>query len=403
MLRRQLPVYSPVSVASLRSAVLHGLGPVGDDQVDLRAMLERDYSADHVLLFGSGTQALQVALRLAMNQVEDAVVALPAFTCFDVAAAAVGARARIRLYDLDPNTLGPDIGSLERILEQGVRIAVIAPLYGFPVDWDAVAVLLDRYGAIAVEDAAQGNHAAWRGQILGSLGPISVLSFGRGKGWTGGSGGALLIRDQPPWRGLRESLEWTASRNAGRGAEIRVLTALAAQWILGRPAYYAIPHALPWLHLGETTYRDPVSPEPMTRAASACLATIRSSAVAEAAARRATAVALVAAIGSSSRVRAIASLPGATPGYLRLPLRLAHGFAGFAQPRAAISLGIAPSYPSVLAAIPEVRPWMDDAVPGWPGGEELARTLCTMPTHSLVTMAERAELTTQIQAYGRRN
>jgi hypothetical protein len=264
-----------------------------------------------------------------------------------------------------------------------------------------VAALLARYGAIAVEDAAQGNHAAWRGRIVGSLGPISVLSFGRGKGWTGGSGGALLMRDQPPWRGLRESLEWTATRRAGRGAEIRVLTALAAQWILGRPAYYAIPHAFPWLHLGETTYRDPVPPAPMTRAASACLTAVRSTAFDEAAARRTAALALVAAIDCESLVRAIAPLSGATPGYLRLPLRLAHGFAGFVEPRAPIRLGIAPSYPSILAAIPEVRPWMDDAVPRWPGGEELARTLCTVPTHSLVTVAERAELTRQLRAYGR--
>jgi hypothetical protein len=289
---------------------------------------------------------------------------------------------------------------LERILNQGVRIVVIAPLYGFPVDWDAVTTLLEGYGAIAVEDAAQGNHAAWRGRILGSLGPISVLSFGRGKGWTGGSGGALLIRDQPPWGGLRESLEWTATRRAGRGAEIRVLTALAAQWTLGRPAYYAIPHALPWLHLGETMYRDPVAPEPMTRAASACLTAVRSTAFDEAAARRTTALALVAAIGSELLVRAIAPLPGATPGYLRLPLRLAQGFMGFAEPRAATRLGIAPSYPSVLAAIPEVRPWLDDAECGWPGGEELVRTLFTVPTHSLVTVAERADLTRQLRAYG---
>jgi hypothetical protein len=84
-----------------------------------------------------------------------------------------------------------------------------------------------------------------------------------------------------------------------------------------------------------------------------------------------------------------------------LPLRLARGFAGFPQPKAATRLGIAPSYPSVLAAIPEVRPWMDDAIRAWPGGEELARTLCTVPTHSLVTAAERTELTQQLQAYER--
>ena len=220
---------------------------------------------------------------------------------------------------------------MERALARGARVAVIAPLYGFPVDWDALADLLVRYGAIAVEDAAQGDHAEWRGRKLGSLGPISVLSFGRGKGWTGGSGGALLIRDQAPWQGLRDTL-MEMSSGTGRLAEVRVLGALAAQWALGRPECYAIPRAVPRLQLGETVYHDPVPPRGMTRAASACLAANRPAAAEEAATRRATALALLAVIGSGPRVRAIRPLAGATPGFLRLPLRLADWLPGVCDP-----------------------------------------------------------------------
>ncbi len=103
-LRRQLPVYSPLSAAAIARAVVHGLGSGPNGHIDLSAMLEREYSADHALLFASGTHALQVALGLAMQQVGDECVVLPAFTCFDVASAAVGVRARIRFYDLDPST-----------------------------------------------------------------------------------------------------------------------------------------------------------------------------------------------------------------------------------------------------------------------------------------------------------
>ncbi|MGH7607775.1 MAG: DegT/DnrJ/EryC1/StrS family aminotransferase, partial [Gemmatimonadales bacterium] len=192
-LGRQLPAYSPLSGAAVRRAALSGFAPGRDGQSALRAALQREYAADEVRLFGSGTQALQVALELAIRQSGDAQVALPAFTCFAVAAAAVGARARIHCYDLDPNTLGPDFASLRRVLDRGVRVAVFTPLYGYPIDWDGVTQLLAGYGAVAIEDAAQGDHAGWRGRPLGSLGPISVLSFGRGKGWTGGGGGALLV------------------------------------------------------------------------------------------------------------------------------------------------------------------------------------------------------------------
>jgi len=287
------------------------------------------------------------------------------------------------------------------VLERGTRIVVITPLYGFPVDWDAVASLLARFGAIAIEDAAQGGHAAWRERPLGSLGPISVLSFGRGKGWTGGCGGALLVRDQAPWRGLRDHLTMLSRGGPRRAAEVRVLGVLAAQWALGRPAWYAIPQAIPWLRLGETVYHEPTVPQPMSRAASACLTASHAAAAREAAARRNTAEAILEAIGSASCVRPVQPLPGTKPGYLRLPLRLADGLAGFTKPAAATRLGLAPSYPSVLAMLPQVRPWTDDAASDCPGGEELARTLFTAPTHSLVSIADRAELIRLLRAYGR--
>lgn len=398
-LRRQLPVYSPVSAAAIARAIVHSLGLGLDGEGALSATLERVYAAEHALLFASGTDALQAALQLGMDRVGDASVALPAFTCFDVAAAAVGVRARIRFYDLDPTTLAPDLQSLQHALERGTRVAVITPLYGFPVDWEAVADLLARYGAIPIEDAAQGDHAEWRGRPLGSLGPISVLSFGRGKGWTGGRGGALLVRDQPPWCGLRDRLAESPGGRLQRMSELRVLGILTAQWAFGRPAWYRIPQAIPWLRLGETVYRAPTPPRPMTVTARACLAMQRPAAAREAAARRANAEALLGAIDWEAQVKSIRSLPGARPGYLRLPLRLSRGLAGFDNPAAGTRLGLAPSYPSVLAAIPQVRPWVDDATLIWPGAQELVRTLFTLPTHSRVSGADRAELVKLLRAY----
>ena len=64
-------------------------------------------------------------------------------------------------------------------------------------------------------------------------------------------------------------------------------------------------------------------------------------------------------------------------------------------------LGLARSYPSLLPRIPQIRQWVDDAGDAWPGGEELVRTLCTAPTHSLLTPADRFELIRQLQAYER--
>src|SRR5215831_6183123 len=233
-LRHQLAVYSPIPIRALSASVAATIGGNRDCLEQLDAVLRREYAADEVLLCGSGTQALQVAIESARDEIgRQAPVALPSFSCFDVASAAVGAGGPVILYDLDPFSLSPDLESLERALAAGARVVVVAPLYGIPVEWDAIEELASSYGAILIEDAAQGHGASHRRRPLGALGDISTLSFGRGKGWTGGSGGAVLFR-----RGRRASRTMRAALST---ANLKTATVLAAQWGLGRPWLYGLP------------------------------------------------------------------------------------------------------------------------------------------------------------------
>jgi dTDP-4-amino-4,6-dideoxygalactose transaminase len=351
---------------------------------NLRALLQNEFSAYGVLLTASGTQALQLAIKLAasgLGQVSS--VALPAFTCYDVASAAVGAGHPIRLFDLDPATLAPDLDSVRKVLEQGARIIVISPLYGFPVDWDELSNLAAQYDAELIEDAAQGHGAAWREQRLGSLGDISVLSFGRGKGWTGGRGGALLLRGRFKNAGIPLL---SAVNGAG------VLLVSAAQWLLGRPAMYGLPAALPWLGLGETRYHDPKSPATMAGRAAALLLATRDAATREAAIRKQTAREYVDKLEDLSSGHVVTPLPEASPGFLRFPVRIDGGYRALVRTTAVQRWGIAPSYPTTLAALPQVQRVLLPDAHSWPGAEILAADLLTLPTHSLVRGTERRHL-----------
>ena len=79
----------------------------------------------------SGTSALTMALR---SLGRAPTVALPAYGCFDLATAAIGAGAKVRLYDLDPATLGPLDSSLSEAIEAGIDGLVLAHLYGIPAE-----------------------------------------------------------------------------------------------------------------------------------------------------------------------------------------------------------------------------------------------------------------------------
>jgi perosamine synthetase len=392
-LRRQLPVYSPLSLRGVWGAALHVVRSRDARQAAVQ-LLRDEYAADHAVLCGSGTQALQLALQVASRQLGGSpVVALPAFTCYDVGTAAVGAGLRAMLYDVDPGTLGPDFDSLRHVLQNGARVVVVSPLYGVPVDWDAVDDCVAPYGAIAIEDAAQGHGAIWRGRPLGSLGKVSVLSFSRGKGWTGIRGGALLLRHRT------EEGEDRAARDPGIVAELKILTAAILQWALGRPRLYWLPASIPWLGLGETIYKDPSPVEAVTSSAAALVMHAHEASAAEAAARRSNAASLLQNLRLGPRVRLVRAHVDSTPGYLRLPLRLSKGLAGLAQPGKAMRLGIAPSYPTTLAALPQVRARMSGSGGRWAGGEELSQELVTLPTHSKLGARERAEVLRVLNTY----
>ena len=193
------------------------------------------------------------------------VVALPAYACVDIGAAAIHAQLRVRLYDVDPDTLSADLDSVARVLDAGAdTIVVVAPLRlsgGCPRNQPR---LRPTHGARVIEDAAQGAWGSLLGTRLGSFGPLSVLSFGRGKGMTGGGGGALLaIGDSGADASPRAKIAPPAS-------SLRTLVVSTAQWALGRPALYALPSAIPALHLGETIYHPAHDPRAIT-AASASL------------------------------------------------------------------------------------------------------------------------------------
>lgn len=351
----------------------------------LSAVLRRRYAADDAVLVDSGTSALQLALRIAGASCGSAraVVALPAFTCFEVASAAVGVDARIVLYDLVPQSLAPDPESLERALRAGARIVVVSALFGIPISWTALDAQLARHGAVAIEDAAQGHGASWRGRPLGAHASLSVVSFGRGKGWTGGRGGVLLMRG--PVASSPAAKEWSARFRTTRSAIASGALAAVAQWSLGRPALYALPAAIPALGLGATIYHPPAAPRAMDAFTAALVLATAQAADDEAAKRRCAACRWRESLTGLGGVRAIDEPVDGAAGYLRFPLRVERGGALLASRPDARRLGIAPSYPTPLHELPAVRTRLETTAARYPGATTLARELMTLPTHSLLS------------------
>jgi perosamine synthetase len=374
--RRQLPVHSRLTVAQLvrgASAVL-GAG-VHPDR--LLARLASRHSAAGGLGTASGTMALQVAMRFAAGP-SRGPIALPAYACYDLATAAIGADVRVLLYDVDPQTLGPDMDTLRRIVAAGARAIVVVHQYGVPVDVPAVRALADEYGIPVIEDAAQAVGGVLEGRPLGSHGDLAIFSFGRGKGMSAAGGGAVLARAHADVAMLA-ALSWTGPGGAGAGDLLRG----AAQWILGRPSTYSLPAALPFLHLGETIYHAPQPARAWSRAVIAMLDGALDRVDAESARRRTRGAHWQGRV--PARARLGSHLPaGSAAGYLRLPCRLAAGARREEALALGLPLGIAPGYPKALADLETLAPSLVSSPAAASGARELAATLVTLPTHDLL-------------------
>lgn len=365
MIHYQPPAYSPLTMRALVSGALGR----GDPTPDLAATLRHRYGSQAVVLQDSGTSALTSALGVA-SPVSPVIVGLPAYGCYDMATAAIGAGADVVLYDLDPETLAPEPVSFARVLEREPSAVVVAYLYGIPFDTSALARQASEAGVMLVEDAAQGFGATVDGRPCGALGPIAVLSFGRGKGVTGGGGGALLLNDA--------ALASPAALDGGAGW--LGWSQSLVQWALARPWWYWLPANMPFLRLGETIYHDPHTATGMPLIHERVLLRLLLAADREVEVRQRHACRLAEVVAVNNTVRPVQVSVG-TPGYLRYPVL---GTDPRLRSLRAKRLGIMPGYPMTLDRLPALASRVRNADDGFRGAERLADQLVTLPTHSLM-------------------
>lgn len=368
MIRHQPPVYSPLTM----KALLGGATAT----VFSRALhatpnpLEGRFDAKAVVLCDSGTSALTLALQATITGERRPRIALPAFGCFDLATAALAIEAEVVLYDLDPETLAPDLVSYHRALEYGLDAVVVAYLYGIPFDTPQWERLATQAGATLIEDAAQAFGASIDGHPCGTLGPAGILSFGRGKGITGGGGGALLLNTD------HMRVPSIPAEHGGWGGWAKAVV----QFALARPSWYWLPASIPFLRLGETVFHSPQPVSRMPRVQQNVLGRVLPLVEMEVNRRQRHGERLADLVTESGVGRPIHVSRG-TAGYLRYPV-LAAGT--HLRSAAARRLGVAPGYPMGLEELPALAPHVLNKADEWPGAKRLIAELVTLPSHSLL-------------------
>jgi len=376
MWRRYPPVLSPVSTRALVHGIGAAIGLRRDSHAAVAAILRHRYGATDALLTDSGTSALILALQKMLPR--GGTVAYPAYACIDITAAAVATGVRVRLYDLDPATMSPDLDSVRAALRRGADAIVVAHLYGYPADMAGVRKLAAEQGIPVIEDAAQGAGGTLNGERLGSLGEVAILSFGRGKGTTAGKGGAVLVRTPALAQWTRRAV--SDLKPASRGG-VTILS-LAAQRVLSHPSLYRLPSSIPGLRLGEMVYHAPHTPRAMSGASAGVLRWTLGLEEREVAGRRERARDVLSHMHDVPNVAPVRPISGAEPGFLRLAFLDSDG-TRLSHP----DLGALRGYPMTLDEHPQLRALLLPGERAGKGSQFLRDRLFTVPTHSRVDQA----------------
>jgi dTDP-4-amino-4,6-dideoxygalactose transaminase len=152
----------------------------------------RDYhGARHALVCGSGTFAVELALRaLKVGPGDDVILASYDYPGNFLSVHAVGAQPVLVDVAAGHWNLSPDV--LAGAAGPAVRAVVASHLHGGLVRMRELTAWAREHGLAVVEDAAQVPGAVVEGRRAGTWGDAGVLSFGGSKLLSAGRGGALL-------------------------------------------------------------------------------------------------------------------------------------------------------------------------------------------------------------------
>ena len=420
------PAATPIGVTEIVSGVC-GIFRGRTELDRFQSELKEHFGVKHCFLVSSGKAAFTLIL-LALKELfpDRDEVLIPAFTCYSVPSSVVRAGLRIRLCDLRRDSLDFDFAQLSAMLSEAPpphmearpaegasessvdtrdaagssgdstkRVLAVVPthLFGYPADVARLRKLNRDPGVIIVEDAAQAMGETREEKKVGTLGDVSFFSLGRGKAFSVVEGGVVLTNRDDFAEGLNRFV--TRLPSYGMLPLLNVIFKAAALIVLLNPRLFWVPRSMPFLKLGETFF-DPHFPILRMSSFQAGLAKNWRERLEKLRDVRKKKVNRWITVLEASRTHGSNFLRSRSLGLPRFPLRVSDKAKREALLREStrMGLGIMPTYPTSINAIPELRGKIEGGA--FPVSESCARELVTLPTHGYLTEDDVTELSSLI-------
>ena len=189
----QRGVWTDETYREILRAISSGRIINGDALHELRVRIRERLGVRNVLLCGSGSLALELALRACGVQPGDEIV-VPTFCCSAIVRPILSLGATPVLADIGEE-LNITRETVVTVLTKKTRVVIVPHLFGNPAEIQSIEELAQSRNIYVVDDAAQAFGAIIGNQPVGSFGNFGILSFGNEKLCPSIGGGALVSRE----------------------------------------------------------------------------------------------------------------------------------------------------------------------------------------------------------------
>ena len=389
------PAGTPIRFADLSRWALRAVQRRSELEAFAAAVRAR-FGVRHCFFVSSGRAAMVLLLRSLAELAgpERDEVILPAYTCYSVAASVLRAGLRVRVCDVDPETLSYRTEGLAGQDFSRVLAVVSANLYGIPNDLPAIEAICRQAGVFLVDDAAQCLDGRIGGRFAGSFGDAGLFSLDKGKNITSIQGGIIVSNSDAVAQRLQAALAALAPPARLHSAAECLKLLIYAVFL--RPPLYWIPERL--LSLGDTVY---TTEYPITRysgalGAMASLLFERLDAITAERVRNGTC--LRALLAPAAGMRNVRLLPDARPVYARLPVLLnePERRRSLVTALRRAGIGASESYPATLLDLAPLAGHVNLEQSHAEGARRLAERIVTLPTHPYVQQRHLEKISTLI-------
>ncbi|MBI4801976.1 MAG: DegT/DnrJ/EryC1/StrS family aminotransferase [Elusimicrobia bacterium] len=180
---------------AVRTVMERGRYILGPEVEAFEAEFAAYIGVKHAIGVGSGTDALNVALRACQIVPGDEVITV-SHTAVATVAAIEMAGAVPALVDINPvhYTIASD--KIEAAITPRTKAIIPVHLYGQPADLDPILEIAKKHGLRVIEDCAQSHGAVYKGRRTGSCGDLACFSFYPTKNLGAiGDGGMVVSND----------------------------------------------------------------------------------------------------------------------------------------------------------------------------------------------------------------